>query len=93
MTAAHYRLEFAAAAARQLRKLGRGTAVRIRGATEQLRDQPRPSGATAQGRHGHLRIRVGDYHIIYSSDDDRLVVSSSPSDTAARSTTTGDRAA
>ena len=75
MTAAHYRLEFSSAAARQLRKLDRETAARIRAATEQLRDQPRPAGAAAlQGRRGYLRIRVGDYRVIYSVDDDRLIV-------------------
>ena len=75
MTTPHYRLEFSPAAARQLRKLDRPTAVRIRSATEALRDQPRPPGVTAlQGRRGYLRIRVGDYRIIYSVDDDRLIV-------------------
>ncbi len=75
MTAAHYRLEFSPAAARQLRRLDRPTAVRIRGATEALRERPRPPGATAlQGRRGYLRIRVGDYRIIYSVHDDRLLV-------------------
>jgi mRNA interferase RelE/StbE len=75
VTTADYRLEFSPAAARQLRKLDRATAARIRSATEALRDQPRPPGATAlQGRRGYLRIRVGDYRIIYSIDDDRLTV-------------------
>jgi mRNA interferase RelE/StbE len=75
VTAARYRLEFAAAAARHLRKLDRDTAARLHGATERLRDQPRPPGATAlQGRRGYLRIRVGDYRVIYSVDDDRLIV-------------------
>jgi len=27
-----------------------------------------------QGRRGYLRIRVGDYRIIYSIDHDRLIV-------------------
>jgi mRNA interferase RelE/StbE len=73
--AARHRLEFSPAAARQLRKFDRAAADRIRSATEQLRDQPRPPGATAlQGRRGYLRIRVGDYRVIYSVDDDRLIV-------------------
>jgi mRNA interferase RelE/StbE len=75
VTASRHRLEFSSTAARQLRKLDRAEAARIRSATEQLRDQPRPPGATAlQGRHGYLRIRVGDYRVIYSVVDDRLVV-------------------
>jgi mRNA interferase RelE/StbE len=75
VTATRHRLEFSPAAARQLRKLDRADAGRIRSATEQLRSQPRPPGATAlQGRRGYLRVRVGDYRIIYTVDDDRLIV-------------------
>jgi mRNA interferase RelE/StbE len=75
VTATRHRLEFSPAAARQLRKLDRADAARIRSATEQLRNQPRPPGVAAlQGRRGYLRIRAGDYRIIYTIDDDRLIV-------------------
>jgi len=59
-----------------LRKLDRPVAERIKAATESLRDDPRPAGAKMlTGMHGVLRIRVaGDYRVLYTVDDDRLVV-------------------
>jgi len=68
-----YALEFAPQA---LRKLDRPMAGRIKAATESLRDDPRPTGAKMlTGMHGVLRIRVaGDYRVLYTVDDDRLVV-------------------
>ncbi len=75
MTATRYRLEFSSAAARQLRKIDPADAMRIHTATERLRDQSRPPEVIAlQGRRGYLRIRVGDSGVIYSVDDERLVV-------------------
>jgi mRNA interferase RelE/StbE len=66
---------FRPAALRSLRKLDRQVAERIRDATEALRDDPRPPGAKMlAGAHGLLRIRVGDYRILYTIDDDRRVV-------------------
>ena len=49
---------------------------RIKAATESLREDPRPAGAKMlTGMHGVLRIRVaGDYRVLYTVDDDRLVV-------------------
>ena len=71
-----YALEFAPKALRALRKLDRPVVERIKAATESLRDDPRPAGAKMlTGMHGILRIRVaGDYRVLYTVDDDRLVV-------------------
>ena len=50
-------------------------ARRIKAATEELRIQPRPSGAKAlTDRHGWLRIRVGDYRVVYEVRDSELLV-------------------
>ncbi len=47
---------------------------RIQGAIALLAHDPRPPGARAlQGRAG-LRVRVGDYRIIYTVVDDVLLV-------------------
>ncbi len=47
---------------------------RVQGAIALLAQDPRPPGARAlQGRPG-LRVRVGDYRIIYTVQDDALVV-------------------
>jgi mRNA interferase RelE/StbE len=71
-----YALEFAPKAIRSLGKLDRPVAERIRAAAEALRDDPRPPGARMlTGMHGVWRIRVAkDYRIVYTLDDDRLVV-------------------
>ncbi|MGH3181974.1 MAG: type II toxin-antitoxin system RelE family toxin [Streptosporangiaceae bacterium] len=76
MTSRQYALEFAPKAVRSLRKLDRPVVERIKAATESLREAPRPAGANMlTGRHGVLRIRIaGDYRVLYTVDDDRLVV-------------------
>lgn len=76
MTAQRYTLEFAPKAIRSLGKLDRPVAERIRAAAEALRDEPRPPGARMlTGMHGVWRIRVAkDYRIVYTLDDDRLVI-------------------
>jgi mRNA interferase RelE/StbE len=72
---ARYALEFAPKALRSLRKLDLSVVERIRAATEALRDEPRPVGAKMLiGMHGVLRIRVGDYRVLYTVDDDQLVI-------------------
>ena len=76
MTSRRYALEFAPKALRALRKLDRLVVARIREAAEALRDEPRPTGAKMlTGTHGVWRIRVaGDYRVVYTVDDDKLVV-------------------
>lgn len=69
-----YRIELRPAAARGLRKLEPQVRRRIQGAIALLAADPRPPGARAlQGRPG-LRVRVGDYRIIYTVEDDVLLV-------------------
>jgi mRNA interferase RelE/StbE len=57
-------------------KLDRKVAERVKAAAEKLRDDPRPAAAKMlAGMHGVLRIRVaGDYRILYTLDDDQLVI-------------------
>ena len=76
MTSQRYALEFSPKALRALRKLDRLVVAHIREATEALRDEPRPAGAKMlTGMHGVMRIRVaGDYRVVYTIDDDKLVV-------------------
>lgn len=69
-----YRIELRPAAVRALRKLDPQVRHRIQGAISLLAHDPRPPGARAlQGRAG-LRVRVGDYRIIYTIDDRVLIV-------------------
>jgi len=69
-----YRIELRPAAVRALRKLDPSVRKRIQGAIALLAHDPRPPAARAlQGRPG-LRVRVGDYRIIYTVTDDVLLV-------------------
>ena len=69
-----YRIELRPAAVRTLRKLDPQVARRVRGAIALLAHDPRPPGARAlQGRSG-FRVRVGDYRIIYTVEDEVLLV-------------------
>ncbi len=69
-----HRVELRPAAAKALRKLDPQVRGRIQGAIALLAQDPRPPAARAlQGRPG-LRVRVGDYRIIYTVQDDILLV-------------------
>lgn len=69
-----YRIELRPAAVRALRKLDPRVRRRVQGAIALLAQDLRPPGARAiQGRPG-LRVRVGDYRIIYTVEDDVLLV-------------------
>lgn len=69
-----YRVEFRPAALRALKRIDHQDRDRVRGVIALLSKDPRPPGAKAlQGRQG-LRVRVGNYRIIYTVDDGRLIV-------------------
>ena len=70
-----YRVEVAEAAVRSLRKLDPTARRRVQAAIELLAEQPRPSGARKLvGGDGLVRVRTGDYRIVYEIHDDVLVV-------------------
>ena len=72
---ARYTVVLKPAAERALKKMAQPTLRRIAKAIDNLGTDPRPSGVTAlQGEPGLLRIRVGDYRIIYIVRDDVLTV-------------------
>lgn len=69
-----YRIEVRPAALRALRKIHPDDRKRIQGAIALLAQEPRPPGATnLRGRDG-IRVRVGDYRIIYTVQDEVLLV-------------------
>lgn len=69
-----YRIKLRPAAVRALKHIDHHDRDRIRGAIALLGKEPRPPGAKVrQGRLG-LRIRVGNYRIIYTIQDDVLLV-------------------
>ncbi|GAA1420518.1 type II toxin-antitoxin system RelE/ParE family toxin [Agrococcus citreus] len=70
-----YDVQLSKGAARALRKLDRPVQARILAALALLRDDPRPATVKALSGHpGYLRVRVGDYRVIYTIEDDHLVV-------------------
>jgi mRNA interferase RelE/StbE len=62
-------------AARLLRKLDRPVQARLVAVIATLAHDPRPVGVvTLAGHPGLLRVRVGDYRVVYTVDDAALVV-------------------
>ncbi len=69
-----YRIELRPAAVRALRKLDPPVRRRVQGAIALLAQDPRPpAGRALKGRPG-LRVRVGDYRVIYTIHDEVLLV-------------------
>ena len=69
-----YQIVLRPAAVRALRKLDPTIRDRVQGAIALLGQDPRPPGARKlQGRDG-VRVRAGDYRIIYTVHDDVLTV-------------------
>jgi mRNA interferase RelE/StbE len=70
-----YRVEFTAAAARQVRKLPRPSRDRVLDAIEDLGEDPRPYGAKKLvGEQTAWRVRIGHYRVIYDVFDSELTV-------------------
>lgn len=69
-----YRLEFLPAARRALAKVRGSDRRRIEAALLLLAAEPRPPAARRLVGSAVWRVRVGDYRILYTIDDGRLVV-------------------
>ena len=64
-----------ASAQKALRKIPAGDVARIVTKLRSLEENPTPAGAEKlKGGSGELRVRVGDYRIIYEVHDGILVV-------------------
>jgi len=72
---AEYAVVVARSARRELERLEAGVARRIISRVEALAEDPRPRGCVKlQAADDLWRIRVGDYRVIYSLDDDTRLV-------------------
>lgn len=70
-----YDVQLTKQARKGLNRVDRPAQVRILKALALLRDHPRPAAAKVLvGQPGYLRVRVGDYRIVYTVQDDRLLV-------------------
>jgi mRNA interferase RelE/StbE len=75
VTAPPYTIEFESGVRKMIAKLPRAVRTRIGVAIAALADNPRPHGAKRLvGLPNLLRIRVGDYRVVYMIEDDRLIV-------------------
>jgi mRNA interferase RelE/StbE len=72
---ADYRITFARSARKELEKLDVPTVNAIFPKIERLGGTPRPKGARKlHGEQNLWRIRVGDYRVIYTIDDEAHLV-------------------
>ena len=72
---AEYRVVFARSARRELERLEMSVARRIISRIEALATDPRPPGCVKlQGAADLWRIRIGDYRVVYSVDDNARIV-------------------
>jgi mRNA interferase RelE/StbE len=72
---AQYNVAFKPSADKALRKLPESVQRRIAAAAKELGDNPRPPGcAKLKGEDDLWRIRVGDYRVVYTIEDDKLLV-------------------
>ncbi len=75
MSEENYSIEFLRTALKELSKLPKDIQQRIAEKIEELKTNPCPPGVKAlKNGNGRLRLRVGDYRIIYRIEEDRLVI-------------------
>ena len=71
---ANYSIEIKQAAAKEIEKLSKQVLKRIIEKIESLAWEPRPSGCKKLSGEEKYRIRVGRYRILYSIEEEILVV-------------------
>lgn len=69
-----YKIELAASARKTLGKMPRAVQERLATVIDGLAAQPRPTGSTKLAGQELYRVRSGDYRIIYSIEDTKLLV-------------------
>jgi mRNA interferase RelE/StbE len=69
-----YKIELRPAAARALRKLDPQVARRVQAAIALLAEDPRPPASRPLRGRPAWRVRVGDYRILYTIEDDALLI-------------------
>ncbi len=70
-----YHIEFAPKAEKEFRKLPRPIQMALREKIDGLSSNPRgPNSNKLQGSYDLYRLRVGNYRVVYSIEDKKLVV-------------------
>ena len=71
---AQYRVTVKKSVAKDLSGLPKKDVRRILAAIQALADQPRPPGSKKLSGQERYRLRQGNYRILYSIEDDKLIV-------------------
>lgn len=69
-----FELRFKPSVAKDLRGVPKSDIRRLLNRIESLRDEPRPAGCEKLTGRELYRIRQGVYRVVYSVDDDRVVI-------------------
>ncbi len=71
----NYRIEFVKQAAKQFKALPNQEQQRLKPKIDSLAKEPRPTGVVKlSGEDDLYRIRVGNYRVIYSIQDNQLLI-------------------
>ena len=71
---ANYKIIIKSSAAKELKRLPKTDVQRITSKIQALSKEPRPQGCEKLSAQERYRIRQGNYRIIYSIEDDKLIV-------------------
>jgi len=71
---ARYKIEVKQSAAKELRKIPKASLVRVLDRIASLADNPRPDGSMKLTNQEKYRLRIGNYRVLYSIEDDILTV-------------------
>jgi mRNA interferase RelE/StbE len=71
---ANYELQIKPSAVKEIEKVPRKDRPKVVQKIRSLADNPRPHGCEKLSAEEKYRVRQGDYRIVYSVDDDQLVV-------------------
>lgn len=69
-----YEVGFDPGARREFARLPEAAKKAVKRAVDRLSDDPRPHGAKKMADLDAYRIRVGVYRVVYSIEDDRLLI-------------------
>ena len=74
LAVSRYRVELRPAAVRHLKKIKGTDKARLVGAIELLATDPRPPASRQLKGRPAWRVRVGDFRIIYTINDDQILI-------------------
>jgi len=70
----NYKIEIKKSATKEIARLPKNVLKRVLTKIQSLSNEPRPSGCKKLTADEKYRVRVGDHRILYSIEDDKLVV-------------------